>query len=116
MEINPVVVEKTILEITNEISRLIIQYRDSLASSLAASRAYTLAYAKAYMSHIGPAHEKRYAADIATEQELIDRDAAEVAFRFVDRSSRAAEKKLDAFRSIGTFVRQAYQEAGRGEW
>lgn len=115
-ELNPVTVEKTILEIVNEISQAIIQGRDALAASLAANRAYDLAYARAYMAYEGAAHAKKYAAEIATEQERIDRDAADVAFRFVDKTARALEKKLDAYRSLGAFVRQAYAEAGRGEW
>ena len=115
-ELNPVTVEKTILEIVNEISQAILQGRDALAASLAANRAYDLAYARAYMAYEGAAHAKKYAAEIATEQERIDRDAADVAFRFVDKTARALEKKLDAYRSLGAFVRQAYAEAGRGEW
>ena len=115
-ELNPVTVEKTILEIVNDISQAILQGRDALAASLAANRAYDLAYARAYMAYEGAAHAKKYAAEIATAQERIDRDAADVAFRFVDKSARALEKKLDAYRSLGAFVRQAYAEAGRGEW
>lgn len=115
-DLNPVSVEKTILEIVNDISQAILQGRDALAASLAANRAYDLAYARAYMRFDGAAHAKKYAAEIATEQERIDRDAADVAFRFVDKSARALEKKLDAYRSLGAFVRQAYAEAGRGEW
>lgn len=115
-DINPVEVEKTILEIVNEISHGIITYRDALARSLAANREYTLAYARAYMAFDGPAHARRFAADLATEGQLVERDAGEVALRFADRSARALEKKLDAFRSIGASVRQAYGQAGRGEW
>lgn len=115
-ELNPVSVEKAILEIVNEISDAIIQGRDALSNMLAAKRAFEQAEARAYMRYEGAAHAKKYAAILATEQEAIDRDAAEVAFRFVDRTARALEKKLDAYRSLGAFVRQAYAEAGRGEW
>jgi len=115
-ELNPVSVEKKILEIVNEISDCLLAGRDALTRSLAANRAFDLAEAKAYMAYEGPAHAKKYAAVIATQQELIDRDAADVAYRFIDRTARALEKKLDAYRSLGAFVRQAYAEAGRGEW
>lgn len=116
IELNPVSVEKAILEIVNEIAEMIVQGRDALAASLSANRAYDLAYARAYMGYEGAAHAKKYAAEIKTAQERIDRDAADVAYRFVDKSARALEKKLDAYRSLGAFVRQAYAEAGRGEW
>ena len=115
-DLNPISIEKTILEIVNDISDSLIKGRDALTNSLAANRAYTLAEAKAYMAYDGPAHAKKYAAVIATQQECIDRDAADVAYRFIDRTARALEKKLDAYRSLGAFVRQAYAEAGRGEW
>ena len=115
-ELNPVVVEKTILEILNEISESPIECRDALANALAAKRAFEQAEARAYMAYEGPAHAKKYAAILATEQEAIARDAAEVAHRFIERKSRALDKKLDGFRSLGTYVRQVYENAGRGEW
>ena len=115
-ELNPVAIEKTILEILNEISQSIVEGRDALANALAAKRAFEQAEARAYMAYTGPAHAKKYAAVLATEQEAIDRDAAEVAYRFIERKARALDKKLDGFRSLGAFVRQVYENAGRGEW
>lgn len=115
-ELNPVVVEQTILDIVQELDDAVPAGRDALADALAAKRAFERAEASAYMRHVGPAHEKKYAAVIATEQQAIDRDAAEVAHRYSATLLRVLEKKLDAFRSLGASVRQAYAEAGRGQW
>lgn len=115
-ELNPVSIEKSLLEISNEMSQLIIQARDGYELQLSSQRAYTLAYAKAYMSYEGPAHCRKYAADLATEKELVDRDAADVAFRYIDRMARFLEKKLSAYQTLSQLVKQAYAVAGRGEW
>lgn len=113
---NPVSVEKAILEAVDGIVDGIRKASTAYETYLKANHAYEYAFAKAYMAYDGPAHAKRYAAEIGTETERIDRDAADVAYRYVERTNRALERKLDALRSIGVSVRQAYQEAGRGQW
>lgn len=113
-EFNPVLVEQTLIDIVGELDDALPKGRDALTNALAAKRTFEQAEARAYMKHTGPAHEKKYAAVLATEQEAIDRDAAEVAHRYMASLSRVLEKKLDAFRSIGASVREAYREAGRG--
>lgn len=113
---SPVAVEKAIQKTVDEIVDGIRKASDAYENYLRANRVYDLAFAKAYMGFDGPAHAKKYATEIATELERVDRDAADVAYRFVERSNRALEKKLDALRSIGISVRQAYANAGRGEW
>lgn len=115
-DLTPISVEKTILALTTDIDNSAEATKEGHSRFLEAERNFDLAYARAYMAHEGPAHERRYAATLATQQERIDRDAAEVAHKFVEKSSRNLEKKLDAYRTLGTFVKQAYANAGRGEW
>lgn len=115
-EWNPVSVEKAIVQVVDDIAEGIKAASSAYEKFLFANHAHDLAFAKAYMGFDGPAHSKKYAAELATEQQRVDRDAADVAYRYVERTNRALEKKLDALRSIGVSVRQAYQEAGRGEW
>lgn len=115
-EWNPVSVEKALQECSNEIVSSVPKSTDAYAEYLRADRDYDLAFAKAYMAYQGPAHAKKYAAEIATSEERVARDAAEVAYRYFDKLGKALEKKLDFLRSVGVSVRQAYQEAGRGEW
>lgn len=115
-EWNPVSVEKAIVGVVDDIVEGIRKASDAYDKFLQSDHAYDLAFAKAYMSYDGPAHAKKYAAELATEVERMNRDAADVVYRLVERTNRALEKKLDALRSIGVSVRQAYAEAGRGEW
>ena len=115
-EWNPVSVEKAIVGVVDEIAVGISKASDAYERYLSANHVYDVAFARAYMRYEGAAHAKRYAAELATEDERTARDAADVAYRYVERNNKALEKKLDALRSIGVSVRQAYQEAGRGEW
>lgn len=115
-EWNPVSVEKAMGECANEIVSGVRQSTDAYAEYLKADREYDLAFAKAVMNFDGAAYAKKYAAEIETHEQRVTRDAAEVAYRYFDRLGKALEKKLDFLRSVGVSVRQAYQEAGRGEW
>lgn len=86
---------------------------------LQADQAYDVAYAKAYLDNDDgpprPAHARKYYAELATCNERQARDEADAAYRLVDRNMKAIQSELDALRSIGTSVRQAYAVAGRGE-
>lgn len=113
---NPVAVEKEILNVTNEIAKGVSRATDAYSAFLQAEREYKRAYASAYMRHKGPAHEKRYQAELDTEAELVARDAADVAYRFERSTNESLVAKLDAMRSVGVSVRKAYESAGRGEW
>ena len=113
---NPVSVEKAILDCVDGIVDGIRKATAAYEKFLTANHEYDYAFAKAYMAYDGPAHAKKYAAELKTDVERTNRDAADVAYRYVERTNKALEKKLDALRSIGVSVRQAYQEAGRGQW
>lgn len=115
-EYNPVSVEKELLAIVNEIAKGVSVASTAYSAFLQAERDYKRAFAKAYMLHQGPAHEKKYAAELATEQELVARDAADVAYRYAKDTNSALTNKLEAMRSVGVSVRKAYEVAGRGEW
>lgn len=85
-----------------------------------ADHAFDLAEAKAYLRHgegdkPPPAHERKYLAVIDTVEERNARDTAEAVYKLMDRNMKALMAELDALRSIGTSVRQAYAVAGRGE-
>lgn len=115
-EWNPVSVERAILQTVNELAEGIAKASTAYEKYLQANHAYDLEYAKQYMAFDGAAHAKKYAAEIGTERERVDRDAADVAYRLVERTNKMLERKLDAIRSIGASVRGAYVNAGRGEW
>ncbi|AXH67872.1 hypothetical protein J4T99_gp066 [Mycobacterium phage Bromden] len=117
-EYNPVSVEQDILATVNEISQGVITARDAHEKHLESEREYKRAYARAFMAHKGPQTEKKVAANIVPEvMEAEDmRDAWDVAYTYAKESNKALSSKLDAIRSVGASVRQAYANAGRGEW
>jgi hypothetical protein len=112
---NPVEVEQRIREISERISRGVSVCDERYRAHLAAERLYDAAYAQAYMDHQGAAHEKRYAAELATLDERRSRDETDAAYRYADRQARALENELRAMQSVGASIRAMYQTAGRGE-
>lgn len=106
--LNPVDVETAIRDLSNRITNGVRVVSDKHREHLDAERAYDQAFARAYMAHDGPAHEKRYAAELATAEERGLKDAAEVLFRYADRTARALENELRAMQSIGASVRAMY--------
>lgn len=117
-EFNPVSVEKEILETVNAISKGVIVARDAYSDYLEREREYKRAYARAFMAHKGPQTEKKIAANITEEVIAAEdaRDIADVAYKYAKDMNAALSGKLDAIRSVGASVRQAYANAGRGEW
>lgn len=114
--LNPVEVEQRIREVSDRISKSVQVCSDRYKAFLDADLAHDMAYAHAYMEHDGPAHEKRYAADLATEPTRAARDVADAAYRHADRLAKALESELRAYQSVGASVRSMYQVAGRGDW
>jgi hypothetical protein len=110
--LNPVQVEQAIRTLANSISRGVTVVSNAEASARKARHAYDLAFARAYMAHPGPAHEKKYAAEIVTEQERADVDVQEVAFRHAERTARALSEELRAWQSVGASVRAMYSTPG----
>lgn len=117
-EWNPVSVENALLETVNEISRGVTIARDAYQNYLESERNFKRAYARAFMAHKGPQTEKKVAANITAEVEAAEdhRDVCDVAYKYAKDTNAALSAKLDAMRSVGTSVRQAYANAGRGEW
>ncbi|HWH14409.1 MAG TPA: hypothetical protein VNT51_06660 [Miltoncostaeaceae bacterium] len=114
--LNPVEVETAIRDLSGRISRGVRVVSDRYSEYLAAERAYDQAFARAYMSAEGAAHERKYAAELATVTEREQRDQADVLYRYADRTAKALENELRAMQSIGASVRAMYatpQGAGR---
>jgi hypothetical protein len=113
--LNPVQIEAAIFRVSNRISEGVKVCSQRYEAFLEADRAFDQAYATAYLTHDGPSHEKRYAADLATMDARKDRDVADAAYRYADRTAKALESELRAFQSVGASVRSMYGVAGRGE-
>jgi hypothetical protein len=114
LDLNPVVVEesiqKLVLQIANGVRAVSVAQREFQR----ADRIFEVAFAKAYMGSTGPQAEKRYAAVVATEQERMDRDVAELAFKHAERQMRALEGQLSAFQTMAKSVAAMYPAAGTG--
>ncbi|KAA0916439.1 hypothetical protein [Dietzia sp. ANT_WB102] len=113
--LNPVQIEQSIRDVSNRMSKGVTVCSERYGLFLEAEHAHDLAFARAYMAHEGAAHEKKYAATLATAGERAARDAADVAYRHADRTARALDAELRAWQSIGASVRSMYSVAGRGE-
>lgn len=112
---NPVQIETRIHEISNRIAEGVNLCNERYKEFLEADRLYDRKFAFAYMAYSGPAHAKKYQAELDTRDEREARDVADAAYRYVDRRTKAYQDELRAFQSIGASVRQAYAVAGRGE-
>ena len=112
---NPVDVEQRIRDVSERISNGVSVCDRRYRVFLEADRAYDAAFARAYMGHPGAAHEKRYAAELATTAEREARDTADAAYRYADRQARALQDELRAWQSVGASMRAMYAVAGVGE-
>jgi hypothetical protein len=110
--VNPVEIEQAIREIVGIISEGVKVVSARLDAYKTAEREYDLAFAQAYMAYDGPAHAKKYAAEIRTTELRATMDAAEVAWRYAERRARASEDQLSAWQTIGRIVQGMYSAAG----
>lgn len=116
MTFSPVEVEQAIHQAAQRISSGVLKCDQAYRAFLDADRGYDLAFANAYLRHDkSPAHERKYHAERETQEERQARDVADATYRLMDKQMKALMAELDALRSIGTSVRQAYAVAGRGE-
>lgn len=106
--LNPVSIEQAIRDVSTRIATGVRVTSDRYRDWLDADRSYDQAFARAYMAAEGPAHERKYAAELATLAERERRDAADVLFRYADRQARALENELRAYQSIGASIRSMY--------
>ena len=112
---NPIMVEKAIYRCSQRIAKGVLKADEAYRKFLDADRDYDVAFAKSYLGQTGPAHERKYLAQMATELERIQRDYADADYKLMVSNQRAIQGELEALRSIGTSVRQAYSTAGIGE-
>lgn len=110
--LSPVQVEASIRETAQRIANGVRVVSDRHREFLHADHALDVAFARAYLAAEGPAHAKRYEAELATVAEREGRDEADAAYQYATRQWRALQAELDAYRSIGASVRTAYQTGG----
>ena len=110
--VNPDQVIDAIRTASDRIAKGVRVCDQRLREYLDADRGYDQAVARAYLDHDGPAHEKRYAAELATVAERTARDAAYAAYQYAQRQAAALDAELRAWQSVGKSVATLYQAAG----
>lgn len=110
--LNPVEVEAAIRRLANESARAVRIVTKALEAYRDAERLYDREFASAYLAYEGPAHERKYAAEVGTTDLRRDRDVAEVAWRYAERAAASLERQLSAYQSINRSVGQMYSAAG----
>lgn len=106
--LNPVDVEAAIRTCAQRIHEGVKVVTKAERAAREAGRVYDRAYAQAYLAAEGPAHEKKYRAELATAAERDALDVAEVAFKFAERTAKAVVEELRAWQSVGASVRAMY--------
>lgn len=113
--LNPVDAEQRIQGASDRIAKGVGVVTAAEREAKAKRRAFDLAYAHAYKKAEGPAHERKYTADIASMPHREDAENAEIAFRHAERTAKALEKELLAWQSINSNLRAMYAVAGVGQ-
>jgi hypothetical protein len=111
--LNPVEIEEQIEEVRKRIHKGVKVVGDARKALFTAKGNYDRAYAHAYLDYDGPAHEKRYGAELATEAQRDAMEIAELAYRRALDLSEALRDDLRALQSIGASIRSMYQTEGR---
>jgi len=106
--LNPADIEAKIQEISRRIHEGVKVVTNAERDAREKRRLYDHAFAQAYMKHDGPAHEKRYAAEVETTDRRAAAEDAEVVFKHAERTARALENELRATQSVGASVRSMY--------
>lgn len=114
--LNPVEVENGIREASNNIARGVSICNERYKAFLKANHAYDLAFARAYLRHQGTQMEKKYSAELATEEERAAKDEADAAYKYAVNRAKALDKELGSLQSINKSVIGMYGAAGRGEY
>lgn len=114
-ELNPAHIETAIRACAERIAKGVMVCDERYRTFLEADHLYDVAFAGAYLTSTGAAHEKRYVAELGTQEQRRNRDVADAAYRYADRQARALESELRAWQSVNASVRAMFAVAGTGE-
>lgn len=116
-EWSPASVEQAIYQCVQRIEIGVVKCDEAYRDFLGLDHEFDIAEAKSYLAaETSPAHERKYITVLDCEQERDKRDVAEAVYKLCDRQMKALMAELDALRSIGTSVRQAYANSNRGDF
>lgn len=117
-DLNPITVEKRILELVNTLSDALMEWRKRYGAWKDAEREFDAAYAMARIAVDSDVayNDRKFHADVATMEQRAVKDVAEGAFKYAEQRLMGVKSALSAWQSVGNSVRQAYAAAGRGEF
>lgn len=113
--LNPVQIEQTIRELSNEIAKEVRTLTDAHKAFLAAEREYDRVYAEQYFLAQGSVEDRKQRAKYESLSAREAKDVADVAYQYSRNKARSLEEQLRAMQSVGASVRSMYAVAGRGE-
>lgn len=113
--LDPVTAERKIQEVSNRIARGVGIVTSAEREARDKRRLFDLAFARAYKQAEGPAHERKYTAEIEAMPHREAADIAEIAFKHAERTAKALEKELFAWQSINGNLRAMFNSAGVGQ-
>lgn len=113
--LDPVTVERRIQEVSNRIAKGVSIITQAEREAREKRRMFDLAFARAYKQADGPAHERKYSAEIEAMPHREAADIAEIAFKHAERTAKALEKELFAWQSINGNIRAMFNAAGVGQ-
>lgn len=106
--LNPAQIEENIRTCAERIHSGVIETTKRERLAREARRAYDHALAQAYLACEGPAHTRKYQAEVDTAAERESAEQAEIEFRYAERTAKAVEAELRAWQSVGASVRLMY--------
>lgn len=113
---NPVQVEQALWELKENIAKGVNIVDKALEALDEADEVFIMAEARAYLDADDyPAHERKYRVTLAVVEQRRKRRIAERAYKKAVNTMYSLKDGLEAVRSIGAGVREAYQVAGVGE-
>lgn len=114
--LNPVEVEQAIREAVATVAQGVDVVSQRLTAYRDAQWRFDQKWAGTYLTAEGPVEERKQQCVLACADEQAKLDVAEVAWRYADRKTRAAEATLSAYQTISRSVTAMYHAAGTGEY
>jgi len=109
-EWNPASVEDAIQKTVERLEKGVKMVDEAYRAFQKADLDYDIAEAKAFLRAEGSVDARKKQTVLETVEQRIARDAADADYRVMEKNGKALERKLDALRSIGSSVRQAYAQ------
>lgn len=113
--LNPVQVEQTIRELSNEIARGVPIVSDAEKTMVDAKRHLDREVAEATLKAQGTVMDRQAQVELDTQAAREEYDIAYIAYRHAERTAKSLDSRLRAIQSVGASVRSMYGVAGRGE-